>query len=242
MAEGRMIKKEIAKSKKIAFLKSEKARSLYFMIYPHVDVTGRISADPFDIKAICIPLFDWDVAVIQDTLVALHDSGLIVLYEVEGQQYLQIERFHDFQRIDKKREADSKIPSPNKDIAKVLERSPEESTISKDKLSKDNKEQQKAEELLKRVHKNGLNIYALLNKLKKQLKWSKEQNFPSEVIIGVCERYFKDAHIKREWPWFTVTIRAESAAYFARKSMEEGEDWKKAPVALSVKAIMKGIG
>ena len=131
MAEGRMVKREIAKSKKIAFLKNEKARSLYFMIYPHTDIEGRHSADPYDIKAECIPLFNWNIKAIEKALKDLHDCGLIILYEENG-IWLEIIRFHDFQRIDRKKEAPTKIPSP----PKVLQSTPEYSPISKEKLSK----------------------------------------------------------------------------------------------------------
>lgn len=112
MAEGRMVKKEIAKSRKIAALKNEKARSLYFMIYPHVDVEGRHSADPYDIKAECVPLFNWNISSISRALEDLHEGGLIVLYKVDNKAYLEIVRFKDFQRIDINKEAVSKIPAP----------------------------------------------------------------------------------------------------------------------------------
>ncbi len=243
MAEGRMIKKEIAKSKKIAFIGNEKARSLYFMIYPHVDVAGRISADTDDIKAICIPLFNWSNSSTEEALHVLHDIELIILYVVDGKRYLEIVRFHDFQRIDKNREAKSKIPTPASKYARELQSPPELSAISKVKLSKDNKEQPEADKLLEKVLKEGLNIYQLINKIKKQLKWKKEQRFPPEVLIEVCKRYFKDKpNIKNAWGWFTIVIRAESAVYFAQKSVQEGDAWKKAPIARSMKEIMKGIG
>lgn len=112
MADGRMIKREIAKSKKMARLNDDRARTLYFMIYPHVDVEGRYTGDPGDVKAMCIPLFDWSLAVVEECLIALHNVGLIVLYDVNGEWYLQITRFHDFNRVDKTRETRSKIPSP----------------------------------------------------------------------------------------------------------------------------------
>ncbi len=242
MAEGRMIKKEIAKSKKIAFLRNEKARSLYFMTYPHVDVAGRISADTDDIKAICVPLFGWSNSEIEEALIELRNIGLIILYIVEGKRYLEIVRFQDFQRIDKNREAKSKIPSLNSENVRVLQSAPELSPLSKDKLSKDNTEQAEADKLLDKVNKEGLNVYALLNKIKHQLKWKKEQKFPADVIIASCRQYLKDkTKIKNQWPWFKKVIEAESAAHFARKSIQEGQKWKMKPAAQSIKEILKGI-
>ena len=75
------------------------------------------------------------------------------------------------------------------------------------------------------------------------MKWRKEQQFPADVLIAVCRQYFKDkARIKSQWAWFTKVIQAESAAHFARKSIQEGEGFKKQPIAQSLKDIMKGIG
>ena len=135
MAEGRMIKKEIKKSKKMAALKNDKGRTLYFMIYPHVDIEGRISADAIDIKAECIPLFGWAETTIERALEDLHAVGLIVLYVIDEKRYLEIERFHDFQRIDRGREAKSLIPAPPAQFQSSPELS-RELAISKVKLSK----------------------------------------------------------------------------------------------------------
>ena len=246
MAEGRMIKKEISKSKKIASLKNERARSLYFMVYPHTDVAGRISAEIDDIKAICIPLFKWNNSIIEVALIALHNIGLITLYIVNDKRYLEIIRFHDFQRINKDREAKSKIPSPNSENSRVIQSTPENSSISKVKLSKDNiynrqpsagkpvdNSQKTVDNLLKEVYKDGLNIYALINKLKKQLKWSKDKKFPPEVLLKVCEQYTKDKDkITKQWPWFIKVIELETSQYFARQHIKQSEEYKKGTMSL----------
>ena len=46
MAEGRMLKKEISDSKKLGRLPSDRPRVLYLMMLPHLDVKGRLYADP----------------------------------------------------------------------------------------------------------------------------------------------------------------------------------------------------
>jgi len=135
MADGRMIKKEIRRSKKMGALKNDKARTLYFMIYPHVDVEGRFVADPADIKIECVPQFGWTEKTIEKALCDLHNVGLIKLYNINENRYLQISRFHDHQRIDKNKEAKSKIPPP--EYSRVLQSTPEDSAISKVKISKD---------------------------------------------------------------------------------------------------------
>jgi hypothetical protein len=50
MADGRMLKRRITKSKKLAALKTDKARLLWFYLLPFTDVEGRMEADPEDIR------------------------------------------------------------------------------------------------------------------------------------------------------------------------------------------------
>ncbi|MEN6560889.1 MAG: hypothetical protein ABFD52_08960 [Acidobacteriota bacterium] len=107
-----MIDKRISKSDKLASLKRDRSRVLYFMIYPHTDVAGRYSADPRDIKEDCCPRLKYSVAQVEESLRDLNEAGLLILYEVEGQRYLEITRFEDFQTgIRADREAESKIPA-----------------------------------------------------------------------------------------------------------------------------------
>lgn len=101
--------RRISKSKKLAKLKTDKARLLYHMIYPHTDREGRYSGDPLDIKEDCVPRLKYSVKKIVEFLLDLDDVELITLYAVKGVPYLQIERFGDFQTIRKDREAASII-------------------------------------------------------------------------------------------------------------------------------------
>ena len=113
MAKGRMMNKRIAKSDKLAALAKDRDRVVYFMLYPHLDRDGRYSADPRDIKEDCIPRLRYSPDQIAESLRALHDVGLIAIYEVDGKQYLEASRFDDFQvGLHKDREAPSEIP-PN---------------------------------------------------------------------------------------------------------------------------------
>jgi len=134
MAEGRMIKKRIATSKKIAAV-GDSAALLYFMMYPHSDVQGRVEGCPDLIKGQMLTYFKaWNGSKIQKCLRDLQKIGLILLYNVEGNQYIQFTRFEDFQTLNPDREAKSIIPEPTPDNSGV---DPEESPLSKVKLSKD---------------------------------------------------------------------------------------------------------
>ena len=107
-----MIDKRISKSDKLAALPHDRSRVLYFMIYPHLDVKGRYSGDPRDIKEDCCPRLSYSLKAIAGSLVELHAVGLLVLYEVDSRPYIQYTRFEDFQAgLHISREAVSKIPA-----------------------------------------------------------------------------------------------------------------------------------
>jgi len=113
--------RRISKSKKLAALKTDKARLLYHMIYPHVDREGRYSGDPLDIKEDCVPRLKYSVKKIAECLVDMDDVELLTLYAVKDIPYLQMERFLDFQTIRKDREAESVIPPYGKRTPALLQ-------------------------------------------------------------------------------------------------------------------------
>ena len=114
MARGRMISRRISKSKKIAGLKRDAARVLYFMIYPHTDCEGRYSGDPEDIKEDCVPKLKYSFQKVAELLQELQEIGLILWYEVDKILYLEIIKFEDFQiGLRKDKEAPSIIPPPS---------------------------------------------------------------------------------------------------------------------------------
>ena len=139
MAEGRMLKKEISDSKKLGRLKSDRPRVLYFMMYPHLDRDGRLKADPHQLKGQVCTMLPYSAASIQKSLEQLHEVGLLVLYQIDGDQYVQISRFNDFQTFNYDRESKSKIPPPTQDNSRVVRRTPlklREIKRSKEKRSK----------------------------------------------------------------------------------------------------------
>ena len=113
MAEGRMLKKRISKSQKFAALKNDKARVLYLLLLPHVDVNGRFEADLNVIKgSVCPYVESLTIKSIGACLRKLHEVGLVFVYEIAGEKYLQVYRFHDFNRVDPKKETNPHIPEP----------------------------------------------------------------------------------------------------------------------------------
>jgi DNA-binding transcriptional regulator GbsR (MarR family) len=167
MAEGRMLKKEISDSEKLGRLKQKnKARVLYFMMYPHLDVQGRLNAKPRHIKGRITTELEYSEKTIQNALKALHEVGLIVLYRKNGNQYVQYTRFHDFQKINPDKEAKSKIPPPTLESSRVT---PNNSALSESESEvKAKVKLKKSEE--KQTQKISTSLLSLSTRYKKRLK------------------------------------------------------------------------
>lgn len=138
MADGRMLKRVITRSQKLAAVKTDKARLLWFYMLPYTDVEGRIEADIGDIREDIIrrQRRGYTIDVIVDCLKDLHRVGLIGLYEVGGKHYLYFSRFHDEQKIRRDREAESQIPAPlQEDIGTAPRKVKLSPSLSEDKLS-----------------------------------------------------------------------------------------------------------
>jgi len=111
-----MIKKCISNSKSLGFLKSDSARLLYTWLIPHLDAEGRYSADPDLIKGHIFPkIKSMTISKIKKLINELAEARLIILYKANDELYLQLEKFHKYQKIDKNREAKSKIPAPTEE-------------------------------------------------------------------------------------------------------------------------------
>ena len=138
MAEGRMLKRKITISKKLAELASDKARLLWFYMLPFTDVDGRIVADCEDIRDEIIrkQRKGYSLARIEECLQDLFRVGLIVLYEVNGDRFLEFTRFWDEQSHNRDREAESTIPAPTQGVLNDYSKSTP-LKLSKVKLSKD---------------------------------------------------------------------------------------------------------
>ena len=114
MARGRMIDKRVGKSKKLGKA-SDKAKVLWFMIYPHLDVAGRIAFDDLDdLRVEIIPYFkNWPLKKIADSLNELADIDLIWLYPNDNKIAMEFKKFENFQiGLRKDREAPSEISPP----------------------------------------------------------------------------------------------------------------------------------
>lgn len=115
MPEGRMLKKAICRSRKMGDLPTDSARLLYVLMLPHLDIEGRLEADPYLIKGLIVPrLKDWDIPKIESCLAELVKCKMILLYQNDGDRYLQYTKFKSHQKLYPSKEAPSQIPKPPK--------------------------------------------------------------------------------------------------------------------------------
>ena len=134
-----MLKRRITASKKMARLKTDKARLLWLYLLPFTDVDGRIVADCEDIRDEIIrkQRKGYSLTRIEECLQDLRGVGLIVLYHVNGKRYLEFTRFWDEQSHNRDREAKSDIPPPTHGVLQEQSES-NPLKLSKVKLSKEN--------------------------------------------------------------------------------------------------------
>jgi hypothetical protein len=113
MAEGRMLKRNVSTSRKLAELKSDSARLLWTWMLPHLDVAGRFSGEPSVVKGAIVPrLKHLTEEKVGQLLLELHEVGLVRLYAIGGERYIEVSRFEDFQNLRTDRESESRIPEP----------------------------------------------------------------------------------------------------------------------------------
>jgi hypothetical protein len=92
-------------------------------------------------------------------------------------------------------------------------------------------------DLMKTVYKEGFNIYALLNKFKKEMMYE----LPDSVIEVVCKEYLKQKPvINNDWAWFVRVLRAKRDEAFAGKQIKEHEAVKYDTNSLLLKNLFGG--
>ena len=118
MARIRTIKPEFPQSESMGRV-SRDARLLFIMLWTMVDDEGRTRAAPRMLASLLYPYDEVPKTHIVEWLFELEREGAIRLYEVDGNAYLQIEKWLTHQKIDKP--SKSRLPAPPE---KILEHSP----------------------------------------------------------------------------------------------------------------------
>lgn len=201
MPEGRMLKKVVSTSRKLANLKSDSARLLYTWLLPHLDIEGRFSANPNIVKGYVVPRLKMSKRKIGEYLEDMAINDLILLYEINGDYFLQLKKFKDFQILRKKRESKSFIPAPTKDSRITPGVPTENSSTSKVKKSKEKESKNISDDILEKEFNEFWEIYNL-----KVAKQDALKAFKALRRKGVSFKTIKEAmrgyanHLKNE-PW-----------------------------------------
>jgi hypothetical protein len=74
------------------------------------------------------------------------------------------------------------------------------------------------------VYHKGLNIYALLNRFKKEMF----KDMPENIVNIVCDKYLSSPEkVINPWGWFLRVLRAERDKSNAKVNVLRGEETKK---------------
>jgi hypothetical protein len=112
MGRIRTIKPEFPQSESMGRV-SRDARLLFIMLWTIVDDDGKARAAPRMLASLLYPYDDDAKTHITEWLFELERQSCIRLYEVDGNAYLQIEKWLEHQKID--RPSKSRLPSPSAD-------------------------------------------------------------------------------------------------------------------------------
>ena len=116
MAGKRMLHSNICESKKLSTVSVE-AETLYYRILTRVDDDGNFTADPRVVSGQCVPLRGWTADRVQKLMEELaavtggEKRPLIQFYTKDGDKYLHITKFEDFQYLRPDRPATVKFPT-----------------------------------------------------------------------------------------------------------------------------------
>lgn len=103
-AKGRMLNRSISTSRKLSKV-SDRSVIIFTWLMPHTDDWGLMDGDANLVRAKVVPLRDYTVSDVEESLTELEKVGLIERYEVDGDTYLEIIGFdlHQYFRPDRRR-------------------------------------------------------------------------------------------------------------------------------------------
>lgn len=220
-------------------------------LWCYADRRGRLEDKPKKLKAVIFPYEEVDMNKILNDL---QQKPFIIRYSVANKRYIQVVNFQKHQRPHHT-EKESDIPEPQQDttipVKSTLEHGEKKEGMGMgmgmekgmgmesncpywDAFS------EKTKEFLKTLSKEGLNIYQLLNKLRKDQSLIP---IPEEVVMRVCKSYIKNkSYIKKVWPWFTKALLEEGNLVRINANIEKNNSMKREGMAKSLKDIISGIG
>ncbi len=111
MARGRFVSKTISLDAKVALLSGPMVQLLWTWMIPHVDATGHFYGDAAIVRGLVFPRQPVSTEEVDGYLDEMHKAGLLVRYQVDGEEYLHFPNFSKHQvGLRPDREAASVIP------------------------------------------------------------------------------------------------------------------------------------
>jgi hypothetical protein len=108
---GRMIRKDVSRSKKIASL-SERAGFLFFMLIPHLNSYGKLNGNPHFVKGEVVPLIPWaTIPVIEKCLKEISEKTNLKWFEHDGMMWLHSINWEEHQKIEEKKRGADDLPA-----------------------------------------------------------------------------------------------------------------------------------
>lgn len=135
MGRIRSIHPDTCESETMAKLPASQERT-FFRLLTHCDDAGRAQLNPRLLKAAIYPLIDeMTPDKVMKEIRALAAAGLLILYQVDGRDYLQVRSWTEYQHP--KNPSKSKIPPLPQDYPRPTPGLPQDSTITSPSLTQD---------------------------------------------------------------------------------------------------------
>ena len=111
MRNRRMISRTISTSEKLHKI-DWKARLLFTWLILHCDDEGRMAGSAQTVKAVVLPMADCSFAEIEKWLAEIKKVGLILWYKADGQRYIEVVKWGEYQTFHGISKNASRLPSP----------------------------------------------------------------------------------------------------------------------------------
>jgi len=151
MASARLLSKNIILSRKLNSI-SEGAENLYYRLLVMSDDFGCYHADPAIIKGTAYTLKNISLSSIEKRLIELDEINLINMYKVNGESYIQIKKFEEYQRFRSDIKRKSEYPtfeqrSRNESVRNRTDSNVESSSVSNNRNRSNNKSNNENEDV-----------------------------------------------------------------------------------------------
>jgi len=109
---ARMLHASISNSERVARLSCDGARLLFTWLIPHCDNLGRLRAEPIQLKASVMPRHVSTLPQLKRWTDEMHRLGLVQVYTSQGQRFLVVNNWSQYQRLHVNHSTSSNLPPP----------------------------------------------------------------------------------------------------------------------------------